>query len=1117
MDSIQESPAETSFRPKKGANDDQRSDVISIKELRRLNDGLPVHKLPIELLLSIFQSVLQSWHPASSYYHHRCTLSGVCARWYFVIKNSPQFWTTVSENVKEEGLRKALQRSSGHLLDIECGTPSYGSRRITREHLMEFLGTVVSTIERWRTLSLNCLGVDSEGPIKAFLQAPAPNLERLVLDDREMELEIPDVELFGGNSPKLEDVRVVGAACKWSHITFKGLKRLHLSYIFFDSVKPILDIIRDCPQLHTLELLDCNIADDNLPTVKPVWLPNLQVLDLGLDDTLEPISATEHFLNHVSAPTHCALYVTPFEILDEDAFFKATFGGWLCGRQTPAVLEGIEGLELRLGSSESHERSLYFDLFSGPSTIKGGVRGCATKEATQTLACIWSVLQQSRTLEPTITIKILRGGATFLKQTDFTSQLNRFPPITRLELEALLSHSEYEDIFHGSSLHTGSLFLMVRHITFRGMPPGVVMNIVQSALRGPAAETGSASGTRIDHLDHVEIHVREQDFLNAEKVVEVLRNNKKIGKVSLGHQNYDEDDPAEHRAAEFAERTLQLLKGYEFDRNLLDIEDSILGSGGYADVRKAKLKSTFAEFQTGTVVAVKQLRPRKNTTTIAPFMETLAREIAVWAGLQNRYVVRLIGFTFDKRADIAWMISTFASSGTLRGYISNMRQWQNTRTRLAIDVARGLEYLHNHNPPIRHGDIKGENVLINGNDEAVLTDFGLSSIVQSDQSDRSGSEGVQGTLRYMSPELLLEEDPPLTLESDIWALGCLFLEIMTDQSPYEGVEHEAALTLKIACMEPPAPEMSMLQFVRSDRIRTLMSRSWNMEPEERPSASECLDVLCSDLYGFDPDQLSWEVLELPSMGMKHALHWGSKRRRAAYWIAAVNYGGENRLITVTADLVIKQYNMNSGEEHSLTYTTLTRDSVMEGLGGMGELHTAAISPDGRFALGGILEIHDGDIRIWELVSGTMVGRLHGHSQRTESLAFIADGSLLASGGYDHTARCWDLKSLYTETSQQLSEEALETEENKQHSLEPKVTFKEHRGSVDALAISEDGNWVVSVSLDHDDHDVRLWNPHVGKTELMLSGHVGGGKEAGGIVASGDWDGRVQIWKLETQV
>lgn len=186
------------------------------------------------------------------------------------------------------------------------------------------------------------------------------------------------------------------------------------------------------------------------------------------------------------------------------------------------------------------------------------------------------------------------------------------------------------------------------------------------------------------------------------------------------------------------------------------------------------------------------------------------------------------------------------------------------------------------------------------------------------------------------------------------------------------------------------------------------------------------------------------------MDMKHALHWGSKRRRVAYWIAAVNDGGENRLITVTADLAIKQYNMNSGEEYSLTYTTLAQDSIMEGLGGMGELHRVAISPNGRFALGGILEIHDGDIRIWELASGAMVGRLHGHSQRAESLAFIADGSLLVSGGFDHTARCWDVKPLYTETSQQSSEEALETEEVKEHSLEPKVTFKEHRVRIQFL-------------------------------------------------------------------
>ncbi|KAG8912357.1 hypothetical protein FRC01_005138 [Tulasnella sp. 417] len=676
---------------------------------------------------------------------------------------------------------------------------------------------------------------------------------------------------------------------------------------------------------------------------------------------------------------------------------------------------------------------------------------------------------------------------------------------------------------------------------------------------------------------------------------------------SNSFSQYSEENSNQHQAAEFAERTITLLKEYEIDQSLLDIDDSILGSGGYADVRKAKLRASLAGFQPGTVVAVKQLRPRKDTTV------TLAREIAVWAGLKNRYVVRLIGFTLDKRADIAWMISTFASSGSLHGYISNMPKWQNTRTRLAIDIARGIEYLHNHSPPIRHGDIKPENILINGNDEAVLTDFGLSSAVQSDPSGPPGSEGVQGTLRYMSPELLLEEDPALTLESDIWALGCLFLEIMTDQSPYEGVEHEGALTLKIACMEPPAPELSMLQSVRSDRIRKLVSQSWSMEPEDRPSASECLAVLCSDLYGFDPDQISWDVrkgrdqhilvpkaqkrvdvsllhtleaerpsdvhcltfspngeylavarenvcqvvdvqtgslvstytapvkpfslagvvldqvrfssdghllaagpvdgfthiLELPSMNKRHALAWGSKRRRVSYWIAAVNSDEDgNPLIIVTGDLTVRRYDMVSGEESRLPYTTLSLDSIMEGLsGGLGELNAAAISPDGRLVFGSILDLRSGD--------------------RVESLSFVADGSLLVTGGYDQTAHSWDLTPLYANTSRQQSEEAPEDPDGSQCSVEPKVTFKEHRGSVDALVISQDGRWVVSVSLNHDDHDVRVWDPNAGKTELIVSGHIGGvrcvaifshlGDRSGGIIASGDWEGRARIWQFENEL
>ncbi|KAG8892818.1 hypothetical protein FRC00_011453 [Tulasnella sp. 408] len=252
------------------------------------------------------------------------------------------------------------------------------------------------------------------------------------------------------------------------------------------------------------------------------------------------------------------------------------------------------------------------------------------------------------------------------------------------------------------------------------------------------------------------------------------------------------------------------------------------------------------------------------------------------------------------------------------------------------------------------------------------------------------------------------------------------------------------------------------------------------------------------------------------MNMRHALPWGSKRRRASYWIAVVKDGDGSALITVTADLTVKRHNMISGDEYPLPYTLLARDSIMERLDVAGELHSAAISPDGRFVLGSLSDVHSGDVRIWDVGSGALIGRLHGHSQRAESFAFVADGSMLATGGFDHTAHSWDLTPLYTKTSRQPSEEVPEGPEDYQLSMDPKVTFREHRGSVDAIAISQDGRWVVSVSLNHDDHDVRLWDPLVGKTELIVSGHVGGGDQSGGIIASGDWEGMARVWQFEDE-
>jgi len=89
---------------------------------------------------------------------------------------------------------------------------------------------------------------------------------------------------------------------------------------------------------------------------------------------------------------------------------------------------------------------------------------------------------------------------------------------------------------------------------------------------------------------------------------------------------------------------------------------------------------------------------------------------------------------------------------------------------------------------------------------------------------------LRGTSRYYSPELLDNQNAQHTIESDIWAWGCLAAEIMTGQSPYHQILNEMAVLLKITLHELPAvidsPEISF-------PLQSCLRDAWKIEPAER--------------------------------------------------------------------------------------------------------------------------------------------------------------------------------------------------------------------------------------------------------------------------------------------
>lgn len=101
-----------------------------------------------------------------------------------------------------------------------------------------------------------------------------------------------------------------------------------------------------------------------------------------------------------------------------------------------------------------------------------------------------------------------------------------------------------------------------------------------------------------------------------------------------------------------------------------------------------------------------------------------------------------------------------------------------TRKRVALGTARGLEYLHEQcNPKIIHRDVKAANILLDGDFEAVVGDFGLAKLV--DVRRTNVTTQIRGTMGHIAPEYLsLGKSSEKT---DVFSYGIMLLELVTGQ------------------------------------------------------------------------------------------------------------------------------------------------------------------------------------------------------------------------------------------------------------------------------------------------------------------------------------------------
>jgi len=558
---------------------------------------------------------------------------------------------------------------------------------------------------------------------------------------------------------------------------------------------------------------------------------------------------------------------------------------------------------------------------------------------------------------------------------------------------------------------------------------------------------------------------------------------------------------------------------------------AILGQGGFAEVYLGE------HLHLNSNAAIKVLKQQCTPAEARLFLD----EARTMSRLRHPHIVRILDYALDI-TNTPYLVMDYAIGGTFRQrYPGSICLAADSVLLYVKQTASALDYMHQGN--LVHQDVKPENLLLDDQDNILLSDFGIAFTTQ-----QPGLPPAFGTIDYMAPEQIVHQT---CAASDQYALGIVVYEWLCGCRPFIGATRQEIADKQINL--PPVPPRSIVPGISPEVeevvLRALAKDSrdrfvsvvafadafemacnaikptssapttqFHMQPGMQATLPAQAQVLVPTQPGVPltkPAQVQGVAQTQPSVAptipaggwfstqpgipptMPGALPLPVVRGKQGdvveiytghsdFFVRSLSWSLDGRRVASGGDdQTVQIWNPMTGENH-LTY-----------LGHTDQVRAIMWAPTGQRLVSACA---NQEFRVWDGTTGQDITIYHGHTGKAVQLGLACsvgwswDSQWIVSGSADWTAQVWN-----ADTGDHF------------------VTYSGHQGDVQAVAWSRDGKQIATASYDR---SVRIWDVASGTTTLTYNLHtkpvwaLAWSLDSNRIASAGD-DQTVQLWDTST--